>query len=62
MFMFLEQRKQAKVHWFRDPNQSNVDYVNNVRSEASRLFKNKSKEYLKAKTDELKTSSKTKNV
>jgi len=39
------------MQWLYDPNQSNVDALNNVRSEASRHFKNKKKEYLKAKID-----------
>jgi len=39
------------MQWLYDPNQSNVDTLNNVRSEASRHFRNKKKEYLKAKLD-----------
>jgi hypothetical protein len=31
-----------------NPNQSNVDNLNNVRRDASRHFRNKKKEYLKA--------------
>jgi hypothetical protein len=42
-------------------NQSNVDNLDNVRREASRHFRNKKKEYLKAKIDELETNSKIKN-
>ena len=30
----------------QDPNQSNVDNLNNVRREASRHFRNKKKKYL----------------
>jgi len=41
------------MHWVQDPSQSNVDNLNNVVHEASRHFKNKKKEYLKAKTEEL---------
>ena len=37
----------------QDPNQSNVDSLNNARREASRYFTNKEKNHLKAKTDEL---------
>ena len=29
---FLDQRKQAKIHWIQDPIQSNVDNMNNTRS------------------------------
>ena len=38
---FLDQRKQAKMQWVQDPNQSNVDNLNNVTREASRHFRNK---------------------
>jgi hypothetical protein len=41
---FLDERKQVKVQWLQDPNQSNVDGVNNVRFEASRHLRNKKKE------------------
>jgi hypothetical protein len=46
-----DQRKQAKVQWLQDPNQSNVDNLNNVRREVSRHFRNKNKEYMKAEID-----------
>ena len=59
---FVDQRKQAKVQWLQDPNQSSVDNLNNVRLEASRHFRNKTKEYLNAKIDELETNSKIKNI
>jgi len=36
------------MQWLQDPNQSNVDNLNNVRREASRHFRNKRKEYMKA--------------
>jgi len=45
---FLYKRKQDKMQWVRDPRQSNVDNLNNVRLEASGHFRNKKKEYLKA--------------
>jgi dsDNA-specific endonuclease/ATPase MutS2 len=37
---FLDQRKQAKMQWLKDPNQSNIDNLHNVRHEASRHFRN----------------------
>ena len=46
----------------QDPSQSNVDYLNNVRREASRHFTNKEKEYLKVKIEELENNSKIKNT
>jgi hypothetical protein len=50
---FVHQKKQAKMQWLQDPNQSNVDNLNNVSHTASRHFRNKKKEYLEPKIDEL---------
>jgi hypothetical protein len=44
MFMFLDQKEQDKMQWFQDPNQSNVDNLNNVRREASRHFRKKGRD------------------
>jgi len=59
---FLDQRKQAKMQWIRDPSQSNVNNLNNVIRNGSRHFRNKKKAYLKAKIEELETNSKVSNV
>jgi len=48
------------MHWLQDPNDSNLDNLNNVRRETRRRFRNKKKEYLKAKIDELETNSEIK--
>jgi hypothetical protein len=37
----LGQRKHVKMQWLQDPNQSNVDNLNNVRREAGRYFRKK---------------------
>src|SRR5215475_7203663 len=50
------------MQWVHDPNQSNVDNLNNVKREASSHLRNKKKEYLKAKIKELETNSKIKNI
>jgi hypothetical protein len=50
--------KQAKMQWLQDPKQSNLDNLNN----ASKHFRNKKREYLKAKIKELETNSKNKNI
>ena len=42
------------MQWLQDLNQSNVDNLNNVRFEATRHFRNKQKEYLKANINPLK--------
>jgi hypothetical protein len=57
-----EQRKQAKLQCLQDPSEINGDNLNNVRLEASRHFKNKKREYLKDKINELATNSKNKNI
>ena len=50
------------MHLVQNPSQSNVNNLNNVRCDASRHFRNKKKEYLKAKIEKLETNSKIKNV
>jgi hypothetical protein len=59
---FLDKRKQAKIQWLQNPNQNNGYNLHNVRREASRYFRNKKKENLKAKINELETNSKNKNI
>jgi len=39
------------MQWVQDPSQSSVDNLNAVRLEASRHFRNKKKEYLKAEIE-----------
>jgi hypothetical protein len=56
------QRKQARMQWLQDANQSNSDNLNNVRHEASRHFRKKKRKYLRAKMNELETNSKNKNI
>jgi hypothetical protein len=58
----VDQRKQAKLQWLQDPSEINGDNLKTVRSEASRYFRNKKREYLKDKINELATNSKNKNV
>ena len=50
------------MQWVHDSSQSNVDNVNNVGHETIRRFRNKKKEHLKAKIEELETNSKIKNI
>jgi hypothetical protein len=50
------------MQWLQDPNQGNEDNLNNIRREASRHFRNKNKEYLKAKIEELETNSKLEDI
>jgi hypothetical protein len=46
-------RKEGKLQWLQDRSEINVDNINNVRCEASRYFRNKRREYLKDKTNDL---------
>jgi hypothetical protein len=62
MFTVLYQRKQTKMQWLHDPNQSNGDNLNNVRCECNRHLRKKKREYLKANINELETNSKNKIV
>jgi len=48
---FIDQRKQAKMQWLHDANQSNVDNLNNLGREGSKYSRNKRKEHLRAKID-----------
>jgi hypothetical protein len=50
------------MRWLQDPNQSDVDNLNNVRREVSRHSRKRKKEYLRAKIDELEYKSKIKNI
>jgi tRNA A37 threonylcarbamoyladenosine dehydratase len=50
------------MQWLQDPKQNNVDNPNNIICNASRHFRNKKTEYLKATIDELESNSKIKNI
>jgi hypothetical protein len=45
----IDHRKQAKLQWLQNPNQTNGDNLQNLRHETSRTFRNKKREYLKDK-------------
>jgi hypothetical protein len=49
----LDQKKQAKLQWLQDPSDTNGDNLNNIRRETSRHFRNKKREYLIDKINEL---------
>jgi hypothetical protein len=44
------------LQWLQDPSEVNGDNLNNVRCQNSRHFKNKKREYLKDKINELATN------
>jgi hypothetical protein len=53
MFKIVEGRMQTKLQWLQDPIVVNKDNFSNVRREAGRYFRNKKREYLKDKINEL---------
>jgi hypothetical protein len=58
----VDRRKQAKLQWLQNRSEANEDNLSNVRREASRRFRNKEREYLKGKINELESNSKNKNI
>jgi predicted NACHT family NTPase len=46
----------------QDPSEVNEDKLSPVKPEASRLFRNKKRKYLKDRINELETNSKNKNI
>jgi hypothetical protein len=49
----VDPRKQAKLQWLQGPSEANEDNLSDVRREASRHFRNKKRESLKDKINEL---------
>jgi hypothetical protein len=58
----IDQQKQAKLRWLQNPRQLNRDNLKILRHETSRTFRNKKREYLKGKINELETNNKNKNI
>jgi hypothetical protein len=58
----LDQRKEAQLQWLQNPSEINGDNLNNVKHKASRHFRNKKRECMKYKINELATNSKNKNI
>jgi hypothetical protein len=50
------------LRWLEDSSEINGDNLNNVKREACRHFRNKKREYLKDKINELVTNRKNKNA
>jgi hypothetical protein len=62
MLKIIRSEETAKLQWLQDPSEINGDNLNNVRLEASRHFRNKNREYVKDKINDLATNSKNKNI
>jgi hypothetical protein len=50
------------LQWLQDPREINVDNLNNEKRKARRHFKNKNREYLNRKSNELAANRKNKNI
>jgi hypothetical protein len=50
------------LQWLQDPSEINGDSLNSVRHEARRHFKNKTREYIKEKINEIATNRKDKDI
>jgi hypothetical protein len=55
-------RKQAKLQWLQDPGEANEGNPSNVWREASRHFRNKKREYLEDRINELESDSRNKDI
>jgi hypothetical protein len=58
----LYQRKQARLQWLQDQSEINGGILNNIKHETSRHFRNKNREYLKEKMNEIVPNSNNKNI
>jgi hypothetical protein len=58
----IDQRKQDKLQFLQNRSQINGDNLQNLRYETSRTFRNKKREYLKGKINDLETNNKNTNI
>jgi hypothetical protein len=54
--------KQTKLQWWQNPSKISGDNLQNLRRETSRIFKNKKREYLKDKINDLENNNKNKDI
>jgi hypothetical protein len=59
MLKIIRSKETSQLQWIQDPSELNGNNLNNTRREARRHFRNKKREYLKNKTDDLAMNSKT---
>jgi hypothetical protein len=52
--VILDQKRRAKIQWIQTPTLNIVDNLNNVRRDASRYFRSKTKAFMKGKIENLK--------
>jgi hypothetical protein len=62
MMNIIKSNKQAKFRWLQDPSEINRDNLKCIKLGGSRHFRNKKREGLKGKINELATISKNRNI
>jgi hypothetical protein len=58
----IDNWKQAKLQRLQNPSQINGGNIKNLRQETSRTFRNRKREYVKGKINELEINNKNKNI
>ncbi|PSN35187.1 hypothetical protein C0J52_22574 [Blattella germanica] len=58
----VHKRKLAKMNWMREPNEQNSEQLCSIRRETTRFLKNKKREYLKEKINDLEINAKNRNI
>jgi hypothetical protein len=58
----IDKQKQSKLQWLQNPSQINGHDLKNLKRETSRIFRNKKREYLIGKINELEINTKNKNI
>jgi hypothetical protein len=58
----IRSKEAATLQWLQNPRPTNGDNLNNAQCETKKTSRNKKREYLKEKINELKTKGKNKNI
>jgi hypothetical protein len=58
----FERKKLDKLQWLQDPSKVNEDNLSNAQQETNRHFRNKKREYLQDRINELESNSKNRNI
>ncbi|PSN38709.1 hypothetical protein C0J52_19477 [Blattella germanica] len=58
----VHKRKLAKMNWMREPNEQYSEQLCSIRRETTRFLKNKKREYLKEKINDLEINARNRNI
>ncbi|PSN48471.1 hypothetical protein C0J52_11717 [Blattella germanica] len=58
----INKRILAKMNWIREPNEQNSEQLCSIRRETTKFLKNKKREYLKEKINDLEINAKNRNI